>query len=335
MRRKTRLMLFALTALVAVFGGAALAREQLNFFRIGTGPTASTLYALGTAISAGISRPPGSLPCDEGGICGVPGLIAVAQSKDGSIDNLDALATGDIESALVLADMAYWAHNGGGPYSFKKSMPELRAIANLAPATVHFVVRADSDIRQIEDLRGHKVSLGAEGAGARSNAIVLLRSHGIGLDEITPFYLKPGPAADALAQGQIDAAIIVGGEPVGAITDLAERTPIRLLSIRSAEMQLIHSLYPFVSAGEIKADTYRNVPAVKTIRIGVLWVTLDRQPKALIADITRALWQSTTKELFLEDNPRSLFGDIKEATRTSGIPLHPGAEEYYKSAGMM
>ena len=112
---------------------ASNAADPLTFFRIGTGASTETLYRLGTAISAGISRPPGGSPCDEGGICGVPGLIAVTQSKSGSLANLKAVRDGQLEAALVSADMAFLAFVGRGPFAEEGSFDDLRIIANLTP----------------------------------------------------------------------------------------------------------------------------------------------------------------------------------------------------------
>ena len=90
---------------VALAASLTYAQDDTTFFRIGTGPAADTEYALGSSIAAGITNPPGSRPCHQGGSCGVPGLIAVAQTKSGSIENLQAIGSGNLESALVHSDM--------------------------------------------------------------------------------------------------------------------------------------------------------------------------------------------------------------------------------------
>lgn len=309
--------------------------DRLTFFRIGTGPTAETLYALGTAISAGISRPPGGSPCDEGGVCGVPGLIAVAQSKGGSIANLEALAEGDLESALVHADMAYWAYNAAGPFQDKAPFEDLRVIANLTPVMLHVVVRADSDIDEFDDLAGRAVSLGPEGSGTVSNARLLLRTQGVGLEDVKVRNLNPGPAADALAAGEIDAFFEIGGAPVSAIAALAERTPIRLLPIEGYAARQMQSLYPFLDSGTISGGLYKGVPETPTLWLGVQWVTRADRPAALIQEIARALWRGTSRELFVLDNPQGHFPRLEEAARDTVAPLHPGARAFYENAGLM
>lgn len=329
------LLLFPLLGGVPVAeaqSGRADDEERLTFFRIGTGPTAETLYALGTAISTGISRPPGSSPCDQGGICGVPGLIAVAQSKGGSIENLESLAGGDLESALVHADMAYWSYNASGPFRHRPPFGELRVIANLTPVSMHLAVRADSGIETIDDLRGRAVSLGPSGSGTVSNALLLLRTHGVPLEAFSARFLNPGPASDQLANGEIDAMFEVGGAPIEAIRAAAERVDIRLIPIDGYPARQMQSLYPFLSDGTIRAGLYRGVGETATLSLGVQWVTRAEQPADLIESITRALWQGTTREFYLADNPDSRFPSIEDAARETAVPMHPGAEAYYEQA---
>jgi hypothetical protein len=319
----------ALWLAVIIPSVAASEDERLTFFRIGTGPTAETLYALGTAISAGISRPPGSSPCDQGGVCGVPGLIAVAQSKGGSIENLEALAEGDLESALVHADMAYWAYNAAGPFKHRRPFTALRVIANLTPVSMHIVVPAESGIRAIQDLKGKRVSLGPSGSGTVSNALLLMRTHGLSLEEFRPRFLNPGPASDQLASGEIDALFEIGGEPIEAVAALAERMPIRLIPIGGYPARQMQSLYPFLSAGVIRDGLYNGVPETATLSLGVQWVTRSEEPSGLVESITRALWQGNSRELYLIDNPDSRFPTLEEAARESAVPMHAGAKVYY------
>ena len=98
-----------------VFGLASgVVAQDLKFFTIGTGGTAATYYPVGGVIANAISNPPGSRPCEEGGSCGVPGLIASAVSSRGSVDNLNAITSGLRNSGFAQSDVAYWAYTGTG-----------------------------------------------------------------------------------------------------------------------------------------------------------------------------------------------------------------------------
>lgn len=329
--RRQALKVLAGTAMAAgvPWIGAAQA-DALRFFRIGTGPTADTLYYLATAIAAGISRPPGGVPCDSGGICGVPGMIAVAQSRSGSYDNLLALADGSTESALVHADMAYWAYTGQGLFKERGPMRELRALANLIPIQMHIVVPANSPIYSVTDLAGRRVGVGLAGSGTANNADYVLQGYGLDFNRIQPVHLRIGPAMDALRAGRIDAFFLASAAPVEAIQDLQVTVDIRLLPIASTVLEQLTAHYPFFTSATIPADTYRGVTTTETVGLGVYWVVRQDLDETLANDITRALWQGQSEETFLADNPGQRFADRAHATEVRGIPLHPGARRYYQ-----
>ncbi len=311
---------------------AEAAEGGLTFFRIGTGPTATTSYALGTAISAGISKPPRSPACDEAKVCGVPGLIAVALSTESGFAAVRSMLDGDLESAIVPSDIAFWAYTGGGPFSDLFPVEDLRVIANLISFVLYIVVDADSGIEGIGDLAGKKVSLGTEGSGTVSTAINALDVYGITLDQIDESFLKPGPAADALAAGQIDAFFHVGAVPDQVIKDLQREVPLRFLSIDASELERLYNQYPFITAAEIPAGFYGMSSATTSISISAKWVTLARQPEDLIRKITRALWRGDARRIFERNTPDAKFADETRGAWSIGIPLHPGATLYYKDA---
>lgn len=335
MRGKARFAGMALAAFAVLMAAQSRAQDDTTFFRIGTGPAADTEYALGSSIAAGITNPPGSRPCHQGGSCGVPGLIAVAQTKSGSSENLQAIGTGQLESALVHSDMAYWAYSGLGPFE-GGALENLRAIANLIPVSLHVVVLADSGIDSMRDLRGKRVSLGPRGSGGATNASYVLGVHGIKLADIGRYYLKPGPATDALTLGRIDAMFVVGGSPIQAIADLAEKREIRLLPFGEIELRQIASLYPFFRGTTIPAGTYRGVNGdTPTVGVGVLWVVAAQVDDLLVQDATRALWTENTAKFLRGSHPEGSLVSIGRALENLPIPLHPGAEAYYRKRGLM
>lgn len=317
---------------IPIAGAQSGGSESLTFFRIGTGPTATSSYALGTAISAGISKPPGSRQCDEGGLCGVPGLIAVAQTKVTAINAIESMLSGDLESAIVPADVAYWAYKGGGSFPNRLGQDRLRVIANLVPADLHIAVDADSDISTVFDLIGKRVSLGPFGSETYTLAEFVLRAHELTTADVEVSLLKPGPATDALFSGQIDAMFLLEAAPVEVIEELAKQFSVRLLPVALDQLRRLQELYPFVVETQIEPGTYKGVIGTPTVSLGVKWVVMADQPNDLIGQIVQALWQGSTRDLFLQHNPRSEFADPTKARIDGGVPLHPGAKAYYDRA---
>ncbi|BBK43003.1 hypothetical protein STVA_30230 [Allostella vacuolata] len=304
----------------------------MRFFRIATGGAGGTYFPIGRLLASAISNPPGSRPCDKGGSCGVPGLIAVAQSTQGSVENISLMQAKRAESALCQADIAHWAYKGIGLFENKGPFASLRAVAALFREPVHVVVRRDSRIEAIDDLRGKRVALGEEFSGTRVDAVLVLAAHGVQEKDIQPSYLRTGAAADALRDGSIDAFFFISGYPVSAIDELARRIPIRLLPVVGPPADVLRSTGPFFVDTIIPNQTYPDVPAVPTVSVSALWVVDAELPDTLVHAIAKSLWHPTARRLFDGGHPEARNIQLQTAQAGVTIPFHPGAEAYYKEA---
>ena len=147
-----RFVALAVAAGLAIVAGVGAAQEttgaaqETDFFRIATGGIWGTYYPIGSLVASAISNPPGSRPCEEGGSCGVPGLIAVSQAANGSVANVEAIASGTVESGFAQSDVAYWAYTGTGTFEGKNRIEGLRA------ATAAFLAWARS-VRAVSHFR--------------------------------------------------------------------------------------------------------------------------------------------------------------------------------------
>src|SRR6266700_3722799 len=180
-------------------GSAALAQEP-RFFRIGTAATGGSFFEVGGLVASAISSPADGPVCGRGGSCGVRGLVAVAQATPGSIENLRLVNSGQLESGFAQADLAGWAYTGVKVFAEAGPLRQLRTIASLFPEAAHLVVRAESPIHSLADLKGKRVSLGEEGAGTAADAAVVLAAAGFGEKALTRRYVgvrafSPKPAA--------------------------------------------------------------------------------------------------------------------------------------------
>src|SRR5918994_997382 len=191
-------------ALVVLCGAATTGlatAQEMQFFRIGTGGVAGTYYPIGGLIADIISHPPGARPCDKGGSCGVPGLVAIAQSSNGAVANVDAIASGALESGFAQSDVAYWAYTGTGIYEGHGKVENLRAITNLYPESVHIVARKDAGIGSVRDLEGKRVSLDEPGSGTLVDARLILEAFGLSEDDLSPSYVKSSRAIPMIDEG--------------------------------------------------------------------------------------------------------------------------------------
>jgi len=332
------------TALLGGFGAAvgatlsglpAAAQQDITFFRIGTGGTAGTYFPIGGLIANAISNPPGSRSCAEGGSCGVPGVVATAVASNGSVANVNAINGGSMQSGFTQSDVAYWAFNGTGIYEGRPKVATLRAIANLYPESFHLVARKGAGIKSIKDLKGKRMSLDEPGSGTLVDARLILAAYGMTEKDIKAEYLKPQQSADKLKDGALDAFFSVAGWPQGAIAELAATTGIDLVPIDGPEAEKLIKEYNFFAADEIPDGTYKNVAGVKTVSVNAIWATSAKQPEELIYNITAALWNANTRKLLDSGHAKGKAIKLDTATQGLGIPLHPGAEKFYKEKGLI
>ncbi|WP_185984317.1 TAXI family TRAP transporter solute-binding subunit [Aureimonas mangrovi] len=333
-RRAVAALVAAVMAGAALASGAASAQE-MNFFRIATGGTAGTYFPIGGLLANAISSPPGSRACDDGGSCGVPGLIATAVASNGSVANINGIKGATLESGFSQSDVAYWAYTGTGVFEGQPPVETLRTIANLYPESIHLVARADAGIQSVADLAGKKVSMDEPGSGTLVDARLILAAYGLSEEDVEPEYLKPNQAADLMRDGNMDAFFFVGGFPAGAIAELATGFDITLVPISGPEADGITQEYGFFSANTVPAGTYEGVDAdVQTLAVGAQWVTSADQSEDLVYEITKAVWNDSTRALLDAGHAKGKEIVLEHALDGVGVPLHPGAARYYEEAGL-
>ncbi len=321
-------------ALVAGVATTAAAQE-LKFFTIGTGGTAYTYYPVGGVIANAISKPPGSRPCEEGGSCGVDGLIASAVSSRGSVDNVNAIISGLRNSGFAQSDVAYWAYTGTGTMEGKAPAEDLRTIAALFEEHIHLVALADSGINSVADLKGKRVSLDEPGSGTYVDANMILEAAGVSSDDITAEALKGGAAAEALRNGKIDAFFVVAGYPTGSLVELASAADIKLVPIDGPAADALTEKYGFFAKSDIPEGAYEGIATTPTVAVGAQWFTSAKEDDELIYQITKALWNEKSRKLLDVGHAKGKSITLETALNGIGVPLHPGAERFYKEAGLI
>ena len=309
--------------------------QELKFFTIGTGGTAYTYYPVGGMIANAISKPPGSRECGKGGSCGVPNLIASAVSSRGSVDNVNAIISGLRNSGFAQSDVAYWAYTGTGTMEVKEPAKDLITIAALFQEHIHLVALKKSNINSVKDLKGKRVSLDEPGSGTYVDAKLILESNGLSTSDVKAEALKGKAATDALRNGKVDAIFVVAGYPTGAIVELASAVDIKLVPIDGAGAKALTSKYGFFSESPIPSGTYEGVDQVNTVAVGAQWFTSAKEDSELIYKITKALWNKESRKLMDVGHAKGKTITPDTALSGVGVPLHPGAEKFYKEAGLL
>ena len=322
----------------ALLSGAAAQAQEMIFFRIGTGSAGGTYFPIGGLIANAISNPPGSRPCEEGGNCGVPGLVAIAQSTNASAHNVTAINAGQMEAGLTGAATLYFAYHGTAKFEGNQK-PKLRVIANLFPEDLHLVLPKDKKLSSLKDLKGKRVGIAQAGSGTQIAVELMLAEQGINRDNIEEAELNNTQSAERIADGQLDAYFYAAGTPVAAMIQLDNTKGMELYSFSDAEVEASNKAVPYYVPSTIKAGTYQGVQYdVNTLAVNGTLVTSIDQPEELIYEITKALWNDNTRKLL--DNGHAKGKVIKLETALKGldgldVPLHPGAEKYYREVGLI
>jgi uncharacterized protein len=315
---KIKHLLGTLVAALALTGGA----HAQQFFRIGTGGTAGTYYPVGGMIANAVSQP--------------GKIVATAQASNGSLANVTAVAGGALEAGFTQSDVATWAYTGTGVFEGKPKLADLRAIANLYPESIHVVVKKNSGIKSVADLKGKRVALDEPGSGTLVDARLVLAAWGVKESDIKPEYIKPNQAGDKLKDGSLDAFFFVGGAPAGAIAELASSgTGIDVLPLTGPQAEALLKSSPWFAVDNIAAGTYKDVGAVQTLAVGAQLVTSSKMDNETVYQITKAMYSDAAQKALQAGHAKGKFITKENAVKGVGIPFHPGAERFYKEAGLL
>lgn len=315
-----RFILATMTAVYCLVGVAPANAQQ--YLRIGTGGTAGTYYPIGKLIAEIVSQP--------------ASIQATAQASNGSLGNVIAVTSGALETGFSQADVATWAYSGTGIFEGRPGLPGLRLIANLYPESMHVVVRKNSGIKAVSDLRGKRVALDESGSGTLISARQILSAYGLKESDIHPEYIKPNQAGDKLMTGSLDAFFFTGGTPAAAIADLASSgVGIALLPIDGAQAEQLRAKSRFLDVDTIPAGTYKDVAAIQTLAVGAQWIVSEKISADIIYQVTKTLYGKTGQMALAKGHPKGKFITLGNAVKGAGIPFHPGAERYFREVGVL
>jgi hypothetical protein len=239
-------------------------------------------------------------------------------------------------SGFSQADVASWAYTATGVWQGRPPVAGLRLIANLYPESVHIVTRKGSGIKSVADLKGKRVALDEPGSGTLINARTILAAYGLKDADLKPEYIKPNQAGDKMKDGALDAFFFTGGSPAGAIAELAASgAGIELVAIDGPQADALRKTSGFFAPDTIPADTYKGVAAVKTLAVGAQWVTSDKADANLVYEIVKKLYSAEGQKMLGAGHAKGKYITKENAVLGAGIPFHPGAERFYKEAGLL
>jgi TRAP transporter TAXI family solute receptor len=310
--------------------------QSPSFFRIVSGGTGGTYYPIAGLIANAISNPPGSRGCDEGGSCGVPGLVAIAQSSNGGAANVTAVGSGQAEGGFAPADLLEWSNKATGPYEGQAPVDTIRVVSNLFAEHLHLVTLPGSDISSYSDLADKRVGIGSAGSGTQIAVLEILGQLGLARDDFSAEELNITQSVERLQDGALDAFFYIAGVPAGGIAQLAATAGLKLVGMSAEEQASALEVVPFYQASEIPAGAYDGVEEpIATLAVGTQFVVNADLDDDLVYGICQALWSEPARKLLDNGHAKGREIVLENALNGVTLPLHPGAEKFYREMGML
>ena len=316
---------FALTAWIGamVSSSPAPAREQ-SFVTIGTGMVTGLYYPAGGAICRLINRTRAQ-----------HNIRCAVEATDGSVFNLTALRGGEMEMAIVQSDWQHHAYKGTARFRNDGPFKGLRSIFGLHGEPLTVVARADAGIDTFQDLKGKRVNIGPEGSGGRAMLDSVLKAQGWTVRDFALASELPAPEqTDALCDNRVDAIILAGGHPSGAVQEAASACSITLANVSGRAIRRLIDDSPWLASTVIPGGLYPGVPKdTETFGVKATLVSSTDVDADTVYEVVRTVFESL--EEFKALHP-ALQGLEKETMVKEGLPapLHEGAKRYFKEEGL-
>ena len=318
MLKSGKAVLFSGAIALSLGLGAVNAKAQ-EFINVLTGGTAGVYYPLGVALSEIYGK-------------GIEGSRTQVQATKASVENLNLLQQGKGEIAFSLGDSVQEAVKGNTEAGFPQPLDKLRGIAAIYPNYIQIVASQESGIKTLADLKGKSLSVGAPASGTELNARSILTAAGMKYEDMGKVeYLPFAESVELMKNRQLDATLQSAGLGVASIRDLATSVPINVVAVPAADVEKIGAPYLSVT---IPAGTYEGQAAdVETAAVGNFLITHSGVSDETAYQMTKLLFESLPQLVAAHAAAKAI--DPAKALDGMPVPLHPGAERYYKEAGIL
>jgi TRAP transporter TAXI family solute receptor len=297
----------------AALGIASCLSVQAAELRIGTASQGGAFYPVGQAISSLINNH-------------AEGLTMVPIVTPGSVGNPRLVNKGEVDIAITNNNLSVLANKGVGPYK-KGGKMNLRAIGSLHFSVLHMMTLDGSSIDSVEDLKGKRVAVGPAGGGTIPFLKQVLGLKGLTIDDITPSFLSYGDGFSQLADGNVDAAFALSGYPAGAVMQARANKELKFISLPDDKISQALDKYKNYNRVTVAKDVYNTPEEGVVLGVNNMLVVNSSMDEEKVFKITKAIYDNMAE--FQENNAHAKQ-IVPENSLKLRIPLHPGAERYFK-----
>lgn len=303
----------------ALVAGVASAQQQ-QFVNVLTGGQSGVYYPMGVALSQIYGK-------------SIPNVRSTAQVTKASAENLNLLQAGRGELAMSLADAVSDAWRGNAEAGFNTKLDKLRGLSATYNNYIQIVASADSGIKTMADLKGKRVSVGAAKSGTELNARAIFKAAGIAYTDLAKVeYLPFGESVELMKNRQLDATLQSAGLGVASIRDLATAVKIVVVPVPADMVAKVGD--PAYQPAVIPANTYTGQTAdVATAAIPNFLITHSGVSDELAYQMAKQMYENIDTLYAAHNAAKSIKRE--NAVKGMPVPLHPGAERYYKEVGLI
>jgi hypothetical protein len=305
--------------------GTGTSGAKQKFVTIGTGGVTGVYYPTGGAICRLVNK-----DRDKHGV------RCTVESTGGSVYNINAIRSGELDMGIVQSDWQFHAYKGTSKFSGAGPYNDLRAVFSVHPEAFTVVARRDANITTFADLKGKRVNIGDPGSGQRATMGELMKVMGWTNKEFSlASELKPAEQAQALCDNKVDAIVYVVGHPNGSIQEATTACDTVVVAVTGEAVDKLVQANPYYAKAVIPGGMYKGSPKdVPTFGVKATFVASTRTDAETIYQVVKAVFDNFAdfKKLhpaFAHLTPKSLVQEGNSA------PLHDGAQRYFKEKGLM
>lgn len=316
---KTLLFSAIMAAMTTVAMAQPAMPNQYQFINILTAGTGGVFYPLGEALSNIFAAK-------------IPGTKPSVQSTKGSVENLNLLQQGRGEIAFTQGDALAFAWAGNADAGFRSKVDKVRGITAIYPSYIHIMALKQSGIKTIVDLKGKRLSVGARNSGTELDTRKILGAAGITYKDLgKAVYLPFEESVDLMKNNELDATLQVGGLGIPAIREIANSFPVFFVEVPP---EIVAKAGVPYAAGIIPKGTYKGQDTdVRTVTLLNYIVARADLPAGLVYDMTKAIFDSTSE--LVAAHPAAAAIKLERALDGNPVPLHLGAEKFFKEKGLI
>jgi TRAP transporter TAXI family solute receptor len=323
MKVLSRLTIAGFIGSVVLLSTPVLAQQQQTFITIGTGGITGVYYPAGGAICRLVNQG----RKDHGIRCTV-------ESTGGSVFNVNAITSGDINLGMSQGDVQFFALRGEGPFKDRGANRDLRALFALHPEAMTIVARRDANIKSWTEIKGKRLNIGDPGSGKRDMTEDLMRESNLKVSDLKlATDLKPAEMASALCDNKIDAFTYVVGHPNAAIKEATTTCSATVISVPDSEISKVLKGAPYYSGATIPARMYGDHGDIKTFGVRATLVTSAKLPDNVAYAIVKAVFDNL--EEFKKLHPALANLSAQDMLSGNTAPYHEGALRYFREKGLM